>query len=181
MYNYNDINDLLGGTNTTGTNSLESMFGSAFGGALAAFAGVLIVIGIIALAVVIFMIITNCILFKKCGKPGWTAIIPFYSQWVENEIAGCHWIVFVGLIAKTAIDLFFTIKGAGATLLSLVSLFAYVCLCYNLAKKFGKSTGFCVGLVLLPVVFIPILAFSKNAVYNKDTKVKNCAFFDVNF
>ena len=180
MYNYNDI---LGGYNTTGTGStsLDSIFGSAFGGALAAFAGVIIVVALIALAVLVFMIIASWILFKKCGKPGWAAIVPFYNTWVENEIAGCHWVVFVALIAKTAIGLFVTVKGLGSTLLSLVFIFAYVCMCYNLAKKFNKGVGFCVGLVLLPIVFVPILAFSKDAVYNKDAKVKNCAFFDVNF
>ena len=32
---------------------------------------------------------------------------------------------------------------------------------YNgLAKKFGKSGGFVVGMILLPIIFFPILAFS---------------------
>ena len=178
MYNYGDV---LGGYTTTGTDSLESVFGSAFGGALAAFAGIFIVIALIVLAIAIFMIVTFCILFKKCNKPAWAAIIPYYNTWVENEIAGCHWIVFVGSIISSALGLFVKINGIGSFILGLVTLFAGVCVCYNLSKKFGKSTGFCVGLVLLPIVFFPILAFSKNAVYNKDVKVKNCAFFDVNF
>jgi hypothetical protein len=29
----------------------------------------------------------------------------------------------------------------------------------ELAKKFGQSTGFAIGLILLPVIFYPILGF----------------------
>ena len=36
----------------------------------------------------------------------------------------------------------------------------------NLAKVFNKESGFAVGLILLPVVFYPILAFSKDTEYN---------------
>jgi len=34
----------------------------------------------------------------------------------------------------------------------------------NLAQVFGKSTGFGIGLIFLPIIFIPILAFG-NAKY----------------
>ena len=37
----------------------------------------------------------------------------------------------------------------------------------NLAKAFNKESGFAVGLILLPVVFYPILAFSKDIEYNR--------------
>jgi len=30
---------------------------------------------------------------------------------------------------------------------------------FDLAKVFGKSTGFGIGLILLPFIFIPVLAF----------------------
>ena len=43
-------------------------------------------------------------------------------------------------------------------------VFSIICL-VKLAKAFGKDTGFAVGLIFLPIVFLPILAFSKNAVY----------------
>ena len=36
-----------------------------------------------------------------------------------------------------------------------------VCIGRDIAKKFGKSIGFGVGLGLLPIVFAPVLAFGK--------------------
>ena len=35
----------------------------------------------------------------------------------------------------------------------------------NMAKKFGKDIGFAIGLILLPIIFMPILAFGKST-YN---------------
>ncbi len=170
MYDYNH---LFNGTPSYDYSGLGSVFAAGI--------GILLFIGLIVLAVAVFMIVTFCIFFKKCGKPAWAAIIPYYSTWVENEIAGCHWVVFAASIAGTVISLLFNANPFGTFLLSLVSIFAGVCVCYNISKKFNKGVGFCVGLVLLPVVFFPILAFSKTAVYDKNVKVKNCAFFDVNF
>lgn len=40
---------------------------------------------------------------------------------------------------------------------------------FDIAKRFGKETIFGVGLWLLPVVFYPILAFSKDAIYTPKT------------
>ena len=34
-----------------------------------------------------------------------------------------------------------------------------------LAKSFGKSEGFTIGLILLPIIFYPILAFDNSAQY----------------
>lgn len=79
--------------------------------------------------------------FTKAGKPGWAAIIPVYNTMILAEIVGkpawwglLPYIPFVGII------------------------FA-IMLMIGLAQSFGKSTGFAVGLILVPFVFLPILAF----------------------
>ena len=45
---------------------------------------VLGIIVAILVAVVIFLIICSVTIFKKAGKPGWAAIVPYYSNWVEK-------------------------------------------------------------------------------------------------
>lgn len=153
----------------------------AIGGFFATFVIFGIILGLLLLALLIFLIITYIKLYKKSGQAGWEAIIPYYSSWIECKITGCHWIVFIAIIANSALSLFNINLGRLDTIFSLLSTFGYVATTYNLSKKFNKDTGFFVGMLLLPIVFIPILAFSNKEKYDKNVKVKNCAFFDVNF
>jgi len=50
------------------------------------------------------------------------------------------------------------------TLVPVVNIVIGVIITLNLAQVFGKSTGFGIGLIFLPIIFIPILAFG-NAKY----------------
>lgn len=79
--------------------------------------------------------------FEKAGKPGWAAIIPIYNLIVLLEIAGkpLWWIVLC--------------------LIPVVNLVAAVLIGIAVAKNFGKSDAFGVGLGLLGFVFFPILGF----------------------
>ncbi|MCB1093340.1 MAG: signal peptidase I [Verrucomicrobiae bacterium] len=96
---------------------------------------------VIWLAVVIVIIAANWKIFTKAGKPGWASIIPIYNIIVFLEIIGrpAWWII---LAIIPGVNLIFGI---------LVSL--------DLAKSFGKSTGFAIGLILLGPIFLLILAF----------------------
>lgn len=102
---------------------------------------------IFSIAIAIFMIVVYWKLYDKAGKPGWAAIIPVYNLWILYEIAGLPgWlsllvlIPFVGLAAVFVVGIIAAIK---------------------IAPLFGKESAFSVGLILLPVVFYPILAFGK--------------------
>ncbi len=75
-------------------------------------------------------------IFEKASQPGWTAIVPYLNSVIVAHIAGRPW--WWGIVP----------------ILNIVPIF-------ELAKKFGKSDGFGVGLVLLPFVFFPILGFGK--------------------
>jgi Na+/melibiose symporter-like transporter len=44
-------------------------------------------------------------------------------------------------------------------LISVVNLITMIIILNDLAKSFGKGVGFTIGLLLLPVIFYPILAF----------------------
>jgi len=85
-------------------------------------------------------------IYAKAGKPGWAAIIPIYNVLVELEIVGRPWWWLL------------------LTLVPVVNIVIGVIITLNLAQVFGKSTGFGIGLIFLPIIFIPILAFG-NAKY----------------
>ena len=104
------------------------------------------VLGLIVLAIVVFMIAAMWKIFEKAGQPGWAAIVPIYNMVVLLQIVG---------------------KPGWWVILMLIPFVNYVFIIwtYNmLSKSFGKDEGFTVGLVLLGIVFLPILGFG-SAVY----------------
>jgi hypothetical protein len=96
------------------------------------------------IAVFVLMIVAAWKVFTKAGRPGWAAIIPFYNVWVEWEIVGKPgwWFVF--------------------SFIPIVNIVFAILLCVWLAPRFGKGGGFAVGLIFLPFVFLPILAFDSS-------------------
>lgn len=103
---------------------------------------------VVWLAVVILIIAGFWKVFQKAGKPGWAAIVPIYNLIVLLEIAGkpIWWIVFFLLGA---------IPIVGGIAVLVVSILIGIAV----AQKFGKGTGFGVGLALLSPIFYPILGF----------------------
>ena len=83
-------------------------------------------------------------IFDKAGQPGWAAVVPPYSFVVFIKVCGkpVWWI------------LLFMIPCIGPVFQILLTL--------ELAKRFGKGGGFIAGLILLPYLFFPILAFGKS-------------------
>jgi purine-cytosine permease-like protein len=107
------------------------------GGMIAAIfgAGMLIV----WLVVMVVMVASLWKIFTKAGEPGWAAIVPIYNILVLLKITGkpTWWIVLYIVCAPIA-----------AILVTLA-----------LAEKFGKSVGYAIGMIVLPIVFLPMLAF----------------------
>lgn len=99
------------------------------------------VLWIIYVAVVVFGIVTMWKVFEKAGQPGWAAIIPIYNAYILLKIAGKPgwWLVLL--------------------FIPIVDIVIYILSYIAIARKFGQSDGFAVGLILLPIVFFPILAF----------------------
>jgi hypothetical protein len=79
--------------------------------------------------------------FEKAGQPGWACIVPVYNLFVLVRIVG-----------KPAIWVLFAF-------IPFVNLVIGILLAIELAKCFGKGTGFAVGMIFLPMVFYPILGF----------------------
>ncbi len=103
--------------------------------------GIGIVGGIIYLAIIILMIASMWKIFEKAGKPGWAAIVPIYNIIVLMEIVNkpVWWVVLF--------------------LIPIVNIIIAIIVYIELAKVFGKDTGFGIGLVFLGIVFFPMLAF----------------------
>lgn len=104
-------------------------------------AGVGIVGGLLYLVIVVLCIAGLWKMFAKAGKPGWAAIVPIYNVIVLLELVGrpVWWIVLC--------------------LIPCVNIVIIVILCIDLAKSFGKSAGYGIGIFLLGFIFIPMLGF----------------------
>ena len=162
------------GQNNLGLGGNENLISQFTGAAIV----LIVILGIIALALAIFLIVAKCKLYTKAGEKWWAAIIPVWTNWVETRITGLKWYWFLivcgcGLLAVFVPEKANYIPGWGALLIS----FNYN---YNLAKKFGKSNGFAFLNTILPIIGIPILAFG-SAKYNKDAEVKGNGIFEVNW
>ncbi len=96
---------------------------------------------VIYLAIILLMLISQWKVYTKAGKPGWAVIIPIYNIIVLLEIVDkpIWWFILM--------------------LIPFVNLVILIIVSLELAKKFGQSAGFAVGLILLPVIFYPILGF----------------------
>lgn len=117
---------------------------------------VLKVLGIIALiglplTLAVFTIIAYWKMYKKAGKAGWASIVPFYHDYVLCEIAGMNgWMFLLSLVPVANIVL-------------------AILVCKNLAKAFGKGTGYILGLLFLNPFFVLPLGFGKD-IYTKPVK-----------
>lgn len=98
---------------------------------------------ILSLALCVFVLVCMWIVFRKAGKPGWAAIVPFYNLYVLFEITWGSGMRFLLL------------------LIPIYNIILSIQTQVRLAKAFGKSGGFAAGLVFLPYIFIPLLAFGK--------------------
>lgn len=115
----------------------EQMSQPEAGGILAAFGAALVVY------LLIFLFIGFCYgkLFQKAGRPLWAGFVPIYNLIVLLEIVGrpLWWIVLM--------------------LIPFVNVVVLIITSIDLAKSFGKTTGYGIGLLLLGIIFLPMLAF----------------------
>ena len=102
---------------------------------------VAIVFLLVQLALMVAVIGGGWKMFAKAGEPGWAILVPIYNIYVITKITGkpAWWIVMLMIPIANII-------------------FSYM-LMTELAKVFGKGTGFGIGLWLVGFIFIPILGF----------------------
>jgi hypothetical protein len=85
--------------------------------------------------------------FKKAGQPPAMSMVPIVNIYFLLKVAGKPgwWLL-----------LFFV---------PVANLFAIVLTDLEIARRFGKDTGYAIGLILLGIVFFPLLGFG-DAKYN---------------
>lgn len=107
------------------------------------------------LGIIVLMIVSLWKIFEKAGKPGWASLVPIYNM-----------IVLLEIIDKPVwwIALF---------LVPLVNFVMIFIVYIELAKCFGKSAGFGVGMVFLSFIFIPLLAFGDAEYLDGENMVKD--------
>ncbi len=96
---------------------------------------------LIYLALIVFEIAAFWKVFVKAGQPGWAAIIPIYNYYIMLKIIGRPgwWLILF--------------------LIPLVNFIMWIIVALDIAKSFGKTSGFAVGLIFLYPIFIPIIGF----------------------
>ena len=105
-----------------------------------------IIIGFLMYAFYSMMVITLAAqwrMFRKAGKKGWYALIPFVNLAIMCDIIKRD---------RSLVFLF---------LVPIMNLVGWATVTNGLAKRFNKSPSFSIGLFFLPFIFFPILGFGK--------------------
>lgn len=111
--------------------------------------GVMLLMMVVGLAFFLLQVVGMWKVFEKAGQKGWMAIIPILNIYVLIRIAGKEviWLILF--------------------LIPCVSIVAQIIVSMEIAKKFGKSQGYGLGLAFLGIIFWPMLGFS-DAQYQGD-------------
>src|ERR1035437_6434700 len=134
------------GSATNGFSSNSSGY-HTFGPLLAVFLPLFFLWMTFCFAAAVLMLVSLWKIFEKTGRPGWAGIIPIYNVVLMFQMVGMSpWLILLAVIPFVGPFIFF-----------IVSIMMYV----KLARAFGQGEGFAVGLILLPIVFLPILAFGQ--------------------
>jgi len=101
-------------------------------------AGIIIFIYI---AIIALFVASEWKVYSKAGKPGWACLVPIYNIIVLLEIVKKPLWWFLLLMVP------------------IVNLVVLIIITHRLSVSFGKGGGFTAGLILLPIICYPILAF----------------------
>ena len=114
---------------------------SSDAGSIAAIAAGLGIFLLFFFAFIVFFIVCHWKIFTKAGQEGWKSLIPLYNAYVQLQITKqpTIWLLYFFI---PFVNIYFGIKHI-----------------HGLSRAFGKDVGFTVGIILLPIVFYPILAF----------------------
>lgn len=99
--------------------------------------------GILWLALTVLVIAALWRLFNKAGKPGWGAIIPIYNLYLMLAIIGRPWWWLL------------------LYLIPFVNIVIAIMVTIEFARAYGRGWPFGIGMLLLPYVFYPILAWGR--------------------
>lgn len=103
--------------------------------------------------------------FTKAGRPAWEAYVPFYNFYVLiTPIVGRPAWWFWVILASSVIPVLNFITWIAALVFGILIM-------NDLSKSFGKDSAYTVGLVLLPVVFVPMLGYGQAQYLGKGARM----------
>lgn len=128
------------------------------------------------------MVIADWKIFVKAGEKGWKALIPIYNFYIMLKIVKMKTWFWYLITINVLAAIMFMIDGTNPYVMSneefaklsftnhpttlvalvftsIVELICSIIFAYRMAKVFGKSSLFAVGLFFLPNIFWLILAF----------------------
>ena len=123
---------------------------------------------VFALVYYAFTVLVWWVFFKKIGEKPYKAFIPLYRDYLLFRYCGIGALGIIVAVASAA-QLILTLIPADrivitpviAVLRALVFVFECI-LAVILCKKFGKGTGYIIGLIFLPNIFLLILGYEES-------------------
>lgn len=144
---------------------------------MTAFFSLIVILCVLLVAGSLFELWCGARVFKKAGQAPWAIIVPIWNLWVWMKVGKLPVWAFVAelILVAIACTMEFMIDYANPVygliiLLWIIEACATAIMCWmywGVGKNFGQSVAFRWGLILVPVVFIPILALDKNIRYNE--------------
>lgn len=115
--------------------------------------GIWTILGVI-IAVILLYVVSMWMIFDKAGEPGWASLVPVYNLVVLARVGDKpEW---MGLVAA--------LVGGVPVIGGIISGVLLFVIWIGVARAFDRGFLFGIGLALLPIVFVPILAFSSERV-----------------
>ena len=102
------------------------------------------IVWIIYIAIIVAVIAGWWMIFTKAGEAGWKSIIPIWNILILLKIIGREWWWILLM------------------LIPFVNIVIWIIVSLDLAKVFGRGTGFGIGLAFLGFIFAPILGFGSD-------------------
>ena len=96
---------------------------------------------VVIIALSVFMLVSMWKIFTKAEQPGWGVLVPIYNCYLMLKIAGKPgwWLLLMFVPIANLV----------------VAILMYV----GIANNFGKGAGYAIGMIFLPIIFYPMLAF----------------------
>ena len=136
---FSSLNDTLSNIDLNSTYGMDMSSQNVWN---SSFFGVGFVITLfISILIMAFFIIVYWIIFTKAGEEGWKSLIPIYNVYILYKITWGNGLIFLLLLVP------------------FVNFIVGILTINKLSKCFGHGLGFTLGLLFLPIIFLPLLAF----------------------
>ncbi len=111
------------------------------------------ILGVIVVVILLY-VVSMWMIFDKAGEPGWASLVPVYNLVVLARVGDKpEW---MGLVAA--------LVGGVPVIGGIISGVLLFVIWFGVARAFDRGFLFGIGLALLPIIFVPILAFSSERV-----------------